>query len=312
MNTPRWMAAIESQMDAISHINRLFSLRGTIAQSAVRDHGFDVDRRLLPAAQPFAWSQETTAAVLAASQSIPADTVFNQWNLGASAAWWWFEEPLPFTTMTVAEGDGKVRALCFGQLFDLNCNRALTGCSVWCDDDSGIIKLGPTVTPSQTWVWQPEQTVESMLAAGRVEYLRRYGPGGRHQGAPIIGVEAFLEAAGGLSRFVLAGLAWLNQKVLVAESERVERHRRKAFNRATGQTLDGVKVVQLRRAERTPSTGEGANREWSRRWVVDGHWRNQPCGPKHGDRRLAYIHPYVKGPDDKPLVAKTKVYVVER
>lgn len=44
--------------------------------------------------------------------------------------------------------------------------------------------------------------------------------------------------------------------------------------------------------------------------IVSGHWREQPCGPNHGERRRQWIAPYVKGPRDKPLVLKDTVRVL--
>lgn len=52
--------------------------------------------------------------------------------------------------------------------------------------------------------------------------------------------------------------------------------------------------------------------EWSHRWIVSGHWRNQ-WYPSSGTHELTYILPYVKGPDDKPLrISTAEVFVVNR
>ncbi|MCJ2163032.1 MULTISPECIES: hypothetical protein [unclassified Pseudodesulfovibrio] len=45
------------------------------------------------------------------------------------------------------------------------------------------------------------------------------------------------------------------------------------------------------------------------RFMVRGHWRNQPCGPARQDRKLTWIRPYYKGSDlaatiNKPYVVK--------
>lgn len=62
----------------------------------------------------------------------------------------------------------------------------------------------------------------------------------------------------------------------------------------------------------TEYTGTGAERpsNWSHRWIVGGHWRNQAHGPGGRLRRPTWIAPHVKGPDDKPLVVKDRVGVV--
>ncbi len=66
-----------------------------------------------------------------------------------------------------------------------------------------------------------------------------------------------------------------------------------------------VTLVDVRRLRRAPhdkaddaTTGD---RQFSRRWWVGGHWRQQACGPERSMRRPTWIAPYVKGPEDKPL-----------
>jgi hypothetical protein len=73
-----------------------------------------------------------------------------------------------------------------------------------------------------------------------------------------------------------------------------------------------VVVVRLRReaGERQEPSGEDAN--YSHRFIVSGHWRNQPY-PSEGIHRQIWISPYVKGPEDKPLVVRPRrVYQWER
>lgn len=56
---------------------------------------------------------------------------------------------------------------------------------------------------------------------------------------------------------------------------------------------------------------EAEARDYSHRWIVRGHMRNQPVGPRNakgGQKHLrVWIAPYVKGPEDKPLVLKDRV-----
>lgn len=69
-----------------------------------------------------------------------------------------------------------------------------------------------------------------------------------------------------------------------------------------------VQVVTLRRLHHSaPAEGEPQGREYSHRWLVQGHWRWQPCGPGRTQRRLTFVRPHVKGPDDKPLVVRERV-----
>ena len=79
-----------------------------------------------------------------------------------------------------------------------------------------------------------------------------------------------------------------------------------------GTTAEGLRVVTLRRP-RHPSPGDDTSRqvEWSHRWVVSGHWRRQ-WDPSIAEHRLRYILPYLKGPDDKPVVVKDTVFALRR
>lgn len=65
-----------------------------------------------------------------------------------------------------------------------------------------------------------------------------------------------------------------------------------------------LRVVKVRRL--APKESEVSRSvDWSCRWEVEGHWRMQ-WFPSEGVHRPVYIHSYVKGPEDKPLKAKTE------
>lgn len=68
-----------------------------------------------------------------------------------------------------------------------------------------------------------------------------------------------------------------------------------------------VNVVRLRRASsHHADTDQPSDRNYSHRWIVSGHWRNQYL-PSRDAHRLQWIAPHVKGPEDKPLVVKDTV-----
>ncbi len=72
-----------------------------------------------------------------------------------------------------------------------------------------------------------------------------------------------------------------------------------------------IAVVSLRRPAGQPSEKtEPGFVDWSHRWIVGGHWRNQwlPSEERHEPR---WIAPYIKGPENKPLVAD-RVYQLVR
>jgi hypothetical protein len=306
-----WMPALETQLQALTVIRRLQHAK--LPTALEMEHRWDVDYMLLRQSSPFAWASNVIDIVSEAGKSIPLDTRMNKWNLNSPAAWWYFEKPLPF--ITVSKNDPGVRALNFGWLPTTVGTYGMPYC-VWLDDYE---RLGPsisTVVPSQTWEWAKDQSLGEMLVATRKHHERLYGPGGRWHHKPHVGTDAFMAAAEGLARFTLAGLAWLDQKILVKDAGAIERHRRKAFTKETNRRVDAVQVIQLRKAERVErehTDSEHKHVDWSCRWVVKGHWKNQPCGAHSSDRKLIYVFPFPKGPDDKPFkAASTTVYEVNR
>jgi hypothetical protein len=171
--------------------------------------------------------------------------------------------------------------------------------------------------PAQKWMWREGETMTAMAARYRIEYQVKYGPGGPLSGdnGDRVGEERSLENAVHLSRFFVAACAWMDQQILVDTPGHVERHRRKQLARES-KVRPEVRVIELRRtkqAHRSEPGGDALPVNWSCQWVVDGHWRHQPCGPGRTDRRLIYITPYVKGPEGLPMKTRArKVYQVDR
>lgn len=92
---------------------------------------------------------------------------------------------------------------------------------------------------------------------------------------------------------------------------RLTRHERKRSERS-GATISPIKIVNVRGLRSAGGHGEAeGNVEWSHRWMVGGHWRNQPFGPERAQRRPVWVAPYVKGPADKPLVVKETIKVLK-
>ncbi|WP_062215703.1 hypothetical protein [Streptomyces sp. NBRC 109706] len=83
-----------------------------------------------------------------------------------------------------------------------------------------------------------------------------------------------------------------------------------------GRPSPDVTVVDLRRqytpSDRPPEDDEYEGRRYRHRWVVSGHWRQQPYGPGREQRRQQWIPAYIKGPDGAPLLATERVNVWRR
>lgn len=77
---------------------------------------------------------------------------------------------------------------------------------------------------------------------------------------------------------------------------------------------EGVTLVALRR-QYTPQDRDpdaGSSRHYKHRWIVSGHWRDQPYGPGQSLRRKTWVPSHVKGPEGAPLLSTEKVNVWRR
>lgn len=114
--------------------------------------------------------------------------------------------------------------------------------------------------------------------------------------------------------FSLIGSAWvMMQTPTVAERRAVEPVGRSSDRARQVGAPTSVTLIDLR-ALRHVTTAEGGDgsRTYTHRWVVRGHWRNQPHGPGREERRLTWIPSHVKGPADAPFKSTEKVMVWRR
>ena len=114
-----------------------------------------------------------------------------------------------------------------------------------------------------------------------------------------------------LRKLVFSFFAFIRQECVSIQttpaSRPIRRHLPKAY---TAEPV--IKIIQLRR--RSPATNglEPQSRDYSCRWLVRGHWRNQ-FYPSSKSHRPRFIPAYVKGPDDKPLKStKSSIFAVVR
>jgi hypothetical protein len=104
------------------------------------------------------------------------------------------------------------------------------------------------------------------------------------------------------------------QQIAVAVPADIDRATRKSYARQQRPTPD-VRIVRIkaRRAGRVAktgaATGTGRGPLQQREWV-GAHWKQQAFGPGRGQRKLIYVAPYLRGPDDKPIRASTTVRVL--
>jgi len=114
-------------------------------------------------------------------------------------------------------------------------------------------------------------------------------------------------------RRLLAALWQLSSQPSITATEDTppDRATRRRLERR-GHAVPDVRIVNLaarHRAVSEGSSGSESQREYTRRWMVEGHWRQQACGPQWSQHRPTYIAPHIKGPEDKPLVLRDTVKV---
>lgn len=314
-----WMVALEKRLDAIKALEQV--LAAAAAQpfevSGQLVNMWRSDLKWLKRAETFDWSPTAIKACQAAAATIPCELTKLKFELTppSSSGWWWFQEPIDGAATTTHK---KISAITYRWGYELDEERVgkaglIMTVYVMANDLGQMLPV-----PTTVWAWYESETLHEMLARISREHDDRYGPGGVYEHAPRVGKEGTLKLVANLSSFFIAACAWMEQKILVETSGHVERHARKRAERDHKVSVDKVRVVQLRRAEHRqrdePAEGTAEHVEWTCRWVVSGHWRHQPHGPAKKERKLIYISPFVKGPDDKPLREHEvkKVYEVNR
>lgn len=273
------MALVNNQRPWMTALEMQFAAMGFLCEHPDSDAWrMKLELQNLKTASAYSWSLDAATAVSMASRTIPESTRLSDVSL-EHAGWWWLgvNEHVPASAILWSRWrDGVL--LSWYQLDDQS--------RPW----SHLV-----------WGWPFGDSLATMLAS----HIREDADEG--------GFKRELRDIEIISRFFLAGCAWLAQRIVTIGSGRIERHRRKQLAREHDSPLPSdVKVVQLRRVEaesHQPSEG-GESVEWSCRWIVSGHWRNQQY---KDERKLIYIMPHVKGPEDMPLKVPTHtVYRVDR
>lgn len=113
-------------------------------------------------------------------------------------------------------------------------------------------------------------------------------------------------------RYLLA--AWRLMQQTLASVDVEDKHPKPAMRYAQRARIPTrVVVIALRRTESHP-TGTGP--KMSYRTITRGHWRRVWCGPLSEPdkryKRAVYIHPYLRGPADGPLIIRDRVNALLR
>ncbi len=110
-------------------------------------------------------------------------------------------------------------------------------------------------------------------------------------------------------RYLMAFTRLVQQRVTSPE-----RFSKGVDSRSKPRAHHDVRVVQLRSYSESSKTGDpgaAAARSYSRRWVVKMHKVNQ-WYPKEKVHKIQWRGPYIKGPENAPLLAGEKVHALTR
>lgn len=309
LNDRPWMTALEMQFAACRLIRAENFRRGTeYREAAISQRELGHLRR----AETYSWSRETTHACMLASKSIPNETRLSLplMPTGGNCGWWWTDAPFNGPTKLARQtGEKEITVLVHGLLFSLEVGpngsqtvafRAFSHSPDWLVEGHAPKGAPDGFGSWLSWSMGLDESIAELEERGKTQV--------RKDDWHIV-----IPAVSKMTRFFLAGCTWLRQRVVVSTLGPIERHRRKQIAREHDAVVSDVKVVQLRRTE-TRETLDATTAvdhiDWSCRWIVNGHWRNQPY--KEGSK-LIYIMPFVKGPADKPLKVPTHtVYAVNR
>lgn len=111
-----------------------------------------------------------------------------------------------------------------------------------------------------------------------------------------------------LYKHILVFFRLMQQEIAVPGRERAARPVWKRA--ATWRQIKEVVVYTLRRAKEARYEGPEREVRWTHRWMVGAHWHTYHY--KDGSTKQKWIAPYVKGPDDKPLIVKKRAFEVVR
>jgi hypothetical protein len=105
--------------------------------------------------------------------------------------------------------------------------------------------------------------------------------------------------------------ALCSQRIAVQETYKPDRGLLRQAKREGWKSIPEVRVIRLREPATRSRGDAGSDVEWSHRWLVGSHWRNQ-WYPASGQHRPKLIDSYVKGPADKPFVVRETVKALVR
>ncbi len=267
--------------------------------------------------QTYFVTDEMSAVITAAARSAPTDAL-HQYDLPAPSGFIWFEQAQA-TTYEDGQAPLYIRGVHWDQTVvtgrDGN-SRPGISIAVYIDQARWLDTFDPPEMAEM--VRAITHTVVLFELTGwafdAAWYERPLAPGEEQLDDQEHLAGACAPSISSFRRLLLSFFRIQSQRIAVTRSEPVNRALRRRADRAGFDSPDpgSVLVVRLRRQYQPSSSDEEHHTvEWSHRWVVDGFWRNQ-WYPSLGRHQQIYIPSYIKGPTDKPLIVKDKIFSLER
>jgi hypothetical protein len=117
----------------------------------------------------------------------------------------------------------------------------------------------------------------------------------------------------GWLRFFRVMQKLMSETIVTSERRKAARPARREAARQ-GWDPGAPRVIELRRPtsrEADPDGERSRDVNWTHRWIVGGHWRQQ-WYPSIGGHRQRWIGAYEKGPENLPLVIRERVWNWDR
>jgi hypothetical protein len=251
---------------------------------------YQAARLTLAAADPYHWVPEMCGLLEGVAAGMPAWTLRRE-AVPTDHGFCWFEQPLAVSDRDVLGVHRPLRvvALTWGLYGESG------------EPDRLVIGVygGHPATSTIYPLWNHSWRLGTRIAAEDVYPDEEDTAANRRLGRRVF-------------RYTAAIFALMEQKILVASPERVDRAAARRLKKAGARRPPAILVVRLRHAAREGDDHEGRPRAWTCRWIVRGHWRQQYY-PASGEYRPLFILPYIKGPQEMPLRAPAeRVFAVVR
>jgi len=167
------------------------------------------------------------------------------------------------------------------------------------DDDvkpDAVLRAAPFSLPFACLIWRQGERLADAIARRMQEW-------------DVVGDADVESGLWGMGAGVVALATVMQQRLAVRTTRPPDRAARRRLERGGVVAPPTIEVVELRARDYQPAAGAVNPVDWSWRWIVRAHWRNQYHGPGRPHQRVI-VPAHLKGPEGKPLKAATKLYAV--